>query len=407
MLNWILLWTCGEMSRDANPRILTWNATDATLQSLGFWPLWCQAALTKVGFPQAMQSKSVRWPRCCRNYLPPLRTPAIFDANILAIQLDSILIPLISGHFEWPWKSMEWCNHPTWSLRSTSSRAVGAWSCSWLLWLGRQRKELQQLTDEIEHRISFDSLDDISRHLYDWSINLVISVHSWSKPNQKIIEPLMFFCRKPGQRNCRPWCEIATFCCWMSPPITWTHGESHPRKVKKCMGNEKYVYNIFGQTPNSNSINQSLPPRALSLSLSQSMLRIYDHVWDFNSLFQGTLNLRGLPEFLGLAVGSCLCPVPWQDKESVEWLSEYLRSMTRTTLMVISHDPTFLNKVCTDIIQPLALNYLMISSLGCRWSETQGSYKAFCLLPCPTLTAGTRNPELPLEGRPRHMAWCF
>ena len=139
MLNWILLWTCGEMSRDANPRILTWNATDATLQSLGFWPLWCQAALTKVGFPQAMQSKSVRWPRCCQNYLPPLRTPAIFDANILAIQLDSILIPLISGHFEWPWKSMEWCNHPTWSLRSTSSRAVGAWSCSWLLWLGRQR----------------------------------------------------------------------------------------------------------------------------------------------------------------------------------------------------------------------------------------------------------------------------
>ena len=55
-------------------------------------------------------------------------------------------------------------------------------------------------------------------------------------------------------------------------------------------------------------------------------------------------------------------PVPsaMQDKESVEWLSEYLRSMTRTTLMVISHDPTFLNKVCTDIIQPLALNYLDI-----------------------------------------------
>lgn len=44
-------------------------------------------------------------------------------------------------------------------------------------------------------------------------------------------------------------------------------------------------------------------------------------------------------------------PTNHLDKESVEWLSEYLRSMTRTTLMVISHDPTFLNKVCTDIIQ--------------------------------------------------------
>jgi len=44
-------------------------------------------------------------------------------------------------------------------------------------------------------------------------------------------------------------------------------------------------------------------------------------------------------------------PTNHLDKESVEWLSEYLRSMTRTTLMVISHDPNFLNKVCTDIIQ--------------------------------------------------------
>lgn len=44
-----------------------------------------------------------------------------------------------------------------------------------------------------------------------------------------------------------------------------------------------------------------------------------------------------------------------QDKDSVEWLSEYLRSMTKTTLMVISHDPNFLNKVCTDIIQLLVV----------------------------------------------------
>ncbi|CAK9007606.1 unnamed protein product [Durusdinium trenchii] len=44
-------------------------------------------------------------------------------------------------------------------------------------------------------------------------------------------------------------------------------------------------------------------------------------------------------------------PTNHLDKDSVEWLSEYLRSMTKTTLMVISHDPNFLNKVCTDIIQ--------------------------------------------------------
>eukprot|EP00439_Symbiodinium_sp_Y106_P008407 s4334_g1.t1 len=44
-------------------------------------------------------------------------------------------------------------------------------------------------------------------------------------------------------------------------------------------------------------------------------------------------------------------PTNHLDKQSVEWLSNYLRSMTKTTLMVISHDPVFLNKVCTDIIQ--------------------------------------------------------
>ncbi|CAJ1452648.1 unnamed protein product [Effrenium voratum] len=44
-------------------------------------------------------------------------------------------------------------------------------------------------------------------------------------------------------------------------------------------------------------------------------------------------------------------PTNHLDKQSVEWLSEYLRSMPKTTLMVISHDPNFLNKVCTDIIQ--------------------------------------------------------
>eukprot|EP00440_Ansanella_granifera_P043221 gb/GFBE01046855.1/.p1 GENE.gb/GFBE01046855.1/~~gb/GFBE01046855.1/.p1 ORF type:complete len:1484 (+),score=454.50 gb/GFBE01046855.1/:1-4452(+) len=44
-------------------------------------------------------------------------------------------------------------------------------------------------------------------------------------------------------------------------------------------------------------------------------------------------------------------PTNHLDKESVAWLSQYLRSLTNTCLMVISHDPNFLNAVCTDIIQ--------------------------------------------------------
>jgi len=44
-------------------------------------------------------------------------------------------------------------------------------------------------------------------------------------------------------------------------------------------------------------------------------------------------------------------PTNHLDRESVEWLSHYLCSLERTSLMVISHDPNFLNVVCTDIIQ--------------------------------------------------------
>ena len=126
-------------------------------------------------------------------------------------------------------------NDATIQLDRWGQRALGRWRMKLLLAsVARAAEEKNCNNWRMKLNIGYhsNSLDDISRHLYDWSINLVISVHSWSKPNQKIIEPLMFFCRKPGQRNCRPWCEIATFCCWMSPPITWTHGESHPRKVK-------------------------------------------------------------------------------------------------------------------------------------------------------------------------------
>lgn len=44
-------------------------------------------------------------------------------------------------------------------------------------------------------------------------------------------------------------------------------------------------------------------------------------------------------------------PTNHLDKASVEWLSQFLTSLKNSALMVISHDPHFLNAVCTDIIQ--------------------------------------------------------
>lgn len=43
-------------------------------------------------------------------------------------------------------------------------------------------------------------------------------------------------------------------------------------------------------------------------------------------------------------------PTNHLDTGSVAWLVEYLNSLTVGTVMVISHDPNFLNAVCTDII---------------------------------------------------------
>eukprot|EP00929_Paragymnodinium_shiwhaense_P111913 TRINITY_DN80188_c0_g1_i1.p1 TRINITY_DN80188_c0_g1~~TRINITY_DN80188_c0_g1_i1.p1 ORF type:complete len:1479 (-),score=470.02 TRINITY_DN80188_c0_g1_i1:243-4679(-) len=44
-------------------------------------------------------------------------------------------------------------------------------------------------------------------------------------------------------------------------------------------------------------------------------------------------------------------PTNHLDTASVAWLESYIRSLTQSTVMVISHDPNFLNRVCTDIIQ--------------------------------------------------------
>jgi ATPase subunit of ABC transporter with duplicated ATPase domains len=43
-------------------------------------------------------------------------------------------------------------------------------------------------------------------------------------------------------------------------------------------------------------------------------------------------------------------PTNHLDEQSVEWLSDYILSIDQSSVMVISHEPKFLNKVCTDIM---------------------------------------------------------
>jgi ATPase subunit of ABC transporter with duplicated ATPase domains len=43
-------------------------------------------------------------------------------------------------------------------------------------------------------------------------------------------------------------------------------------------------------------------------------------------------------------------PTNHLDAESVEWLGDFLLGREKSSIMVISHEPKFLNKVCTDII---------------------------------------------------------
>jgi len=43
-------------------------------------------------------------------------------------------------------------------------------------------------------------------------------------------------------------------------------------------------------------------------------------------------------------------PTNHLDEQSVEWLGDYVLSITKSSVMVISHEPKFLNKICTDII---------------------------------------------------------
>jgi len=43
-------------------------------------------------------------------------------------------------------------------------------------------------------------------------------------------------------------------------------------------------------------------------------------------------------------------PTNHLDEESVAWLGDYVLSITKSSVMIISHEPKFLNKTCTDIM---------------------------------------------------------
>ena len=55
------------------------------------------------------------------------------------------------------------------------------------------------------------------------------------------------------------------------------------------------------------------------------------------------------------------------DEESVEWLGNYINTLTKSSVMVISHEPKFLNRICTDII----------SYKDRRLVYTKGNFDAF------------------------------
>jgi len=60
-------------------------------------------------------------------------------------------------------------------------------------------------------------------------------------------------------------------------------------------------------------------------------------------------------------------PTNHLDEESVEWLGDYILSLTKSSVMVISHEPKFLNKICTNII----------SYKDKRLVYTEGNFDAF------------------------------
>lgn len=60
-------------------------------------------------------------------------------------------------------------------------------------------------------------------------------------------------------------------------------------------------------------------------------------------------------------------PTNHLDEQSVEWLGDYILSITHSSVMVISHEPKFLNKICTHVI----------AYVDKKLEYTEGNFEAF------------------------------
>ena len=97
-------------------------------------------------------------------------------------------------------------------------------------------------------------------------------------------------------------------------------------------------------------------------------------------------------------------PTNHLDKNTVEWLTSYLSSLTETTVICVSHDTVFMEDVCTDVIhyedrtgaphrylvhyrgkmsrfvekQPQAIHYFKLTATDLRFKfPDPGAYKLF------------------------------
>merc|ERR1719183_1071467 len=60
-------------------------------------------------------------------------------------------------------------------------------------------------------------------------------------------------------------------------------------------------------------------------------------------------------------------PTNHLDEQSVDWLAEYILSITKSSVMVISHEPKFLNRICTHVI----------AYVDKKLEYTEGDFNAF------------------------------
>jgi len=71
-------------------------------------------------------------------------------------------------------------------------------------------------------------------------------------------------------------------------------------------------------------------------------------------------------------------PTNHLDEDSMNWLADYLLSMKQSSLMVVSHEPAFLDKICTDIIQYRELKMVYYKGNFTSFREQAGISDADC-----------------------------